>query len=159
MKKNTSKTDYPLLLRLLLVVVVFAIVITPIVLSARATRRFNHFKAEYLETMTTARQNKRVFVTTDGETYKLPVEKASALYALLLDCGMGKEQKEIPEGEPIRLDFGGSASMDFWEVEIPEESRERDYGVFVRYQEKDGYFYQYDTDRLGFETVVQYLQP
>ena len=153
MKSKAPKRDKHLFLAIALVVIVAAIAVFPFVVSMRAVRRFQEFKDAYKDSMLYGRNHNSIEAEYEGERYAMPADDASGIFSVILTCGMGKEQKVTPEGDSAAIYFGDGAKIEFWEVPIPEKSRENDFGTFVRY-EKGDFVYQYDTDKLEISRVL-----
>ena len=151
------KKDYILALALVIVVAVFFVAVFPFLFSLRASHRFSGFKEEFTEAVNYARKLRCAEVTENGETAAVTANEVSRLYSMILGAGMGKEQKEAPETEPLLLDLGNGVRMEFRETKILEEARLRDDGVFICLQKEDGYRYQYDTDKFTIHSVQKHI--
>ena len=158
-RKKQSKKDFGLLIAILVVVVLLGLASIPIISSNVMSAKYKTFRKYYTESMNTSRQSGEMTVTKGTEEISCSVDSASEIYGLLFDAGMGKKQKQIPEGDGIKITFADGTSILFLETDIPEKSALRDKGLFVRYEGLDGYVYQYDTDRLTMDSIMLKIKP
>ena len=157
-KKRKTRRDLMLIGAIVLAVGVLAAAMLPFINGMIMTRNFQEFKDRYGESMLIARSINRAELVKDGELRTVTADAASQVYNLILTAGMGKVQKQVPEGEPAELRFKNGAVIKFWESEIPEKSARTDVGLFIRYEEPDGYIYMYDTDKLTMKSINNILK-
>ena len=158
-RKKRSKKDFGLLIAILVVVVLLGLASIPIISSNVMSAKYKTFQKYYTESMYASRKSGKVTVTQGSKEISCSVDSASEIYGLLFDEGMGKKQKQIPDGEGIKITFADGTSILFLETDIPEKSALRDKGLFVRYEGPDGYVYQYDTDRLTMDSIMLQIKP
>ena len=158
-RTKRSKKDFGLLIAILVVVVLLGLASIPIISSNVMSAKYKTFWKYYTESMYSSRKSGKMTVTKGTEEISCSVDSASEIYGLLFDIGMGKKQKQIPDGDGIRITFADGTSILFLETDIPEKSALRDKGLFIRYEGQDGYVYQYDTDRLTMDSIMLKIKP
>jgi len=157
-RKRKTRRDFALFGSIVLAAGVLAFALYPIITGGVTTRNYQVFVDNYTSSMGSARTANSAVVQLNGEQYRVTADAAGKVYNLLLIGGMGKPQKQAPEGEPAALLFPDGSSIEFWEVQIPEKVAKNETGLFVRYTKEDGYLYQYDTDKLTLGSVVEILK-
>ena len=155
MKKPKTRKDFGILIAILIVVVAFAIAVTPFVISLVNTGNYKKYVERFTDGINSSHPAGTVIVTKDGETIIAPISSASRIYSFILSAGMGKVQKKIPEGPAVVITFKDGSSVEFREAVITEKSAQSDKGLFIRFTDPEGKVYQYDTDKLKFESVLQ----
>ena len=156
-KKPRTRKDYLLLVIILIAILVFAIAVSPIVFSLKASGHYRQFTDAYTDAMNASHARDRISITTDGESFQVPISAASEIYNKILYAGMGKEQKKQPGEAAVIIEFLDGSRIEFQESAIPESSAIRDTGLFIRFIGSDGFIYQYDTDKLTLEHVLKEL--
>ncbi len=86
---------------------------------------------------------------TDGDhRYTLTGQDAYLPFNVLVNSGMGRIERELPqEGDAVLLDYGKGVTLRLWDVPITGSVRER--GVFVHFQNVRGSTYSYTTDKCN----------
>ena len=137
-------------------VLVAAACIGLLVLAARYQLRYRRFVNEFAAAVQ-ASNKFSLHLTWQGEELPVTRDQASRLCRLITSAGAGKVQRNVPEGDGCRVDFGDGSSLTLWAVDIPEETAANPTGTFIRYVGADGAVYQYDTDQLQFHEAAEIL--
>ena len=156
-KDNTNK-DLLLKVLIAIVVIVFAVAVIYGAYGLHITRQYQLFVEDYTTSLNHARRNGGLTVHRGGETWRLDNDTGSRIYTDVLDADSWKPQKKEPNEDMIELIFPDGAEMKVCEVEIMEEARIRDQGIFIYYMNKDGKVYMYDTDRIDVESFMGYFR-
>lgn len=151
--ERKSKRDHGLLIAVAIVVAVAIVASVPIVISMANSGKYKEFVSRYTDAINSSHTETTVRVTIDGEDIDAPLSNASRVYSIVLAAGMGKAQKNIPEGNPVIISFKDGSQIELREAQITEKSALRENGLFVRFTGTDGYVYQYDTDKLSMDSV------
>jgi len=129
----------------------------PVISSGIMSGKYKEFVSRYTDSMSFSRKTGSITaVVPEGELI-IDADNAGQIYNLLVNTGMGKPQGQIPLETPVELRFGDGAVIQFWDSVITEKTAQRDIGLFVRYQGEDGYEYQYDTDALTLDSILNKL--
>ncbi len=87
---------------------------------------------------------------TDGDAqYTLTGQDAYLPFNVLVNSGMGRIEKDLPQGDALLLDYGKGVTLRLWDVPITGSVRER--GVFVHFQNVRGCTYSYTTDKFNLD--------
>lgn len=127
-----------------------------LVFAAHYQLRYRRFVNEFAASVQ-ASNKLTLHLTWQGAEVPTTHDRASRLCRLITAAGAGKVQRNAPNGDGCRLDFGDGASLTLWAVDIPEETAAKPTGTFIRYVGADGAVYQYDTDRLQFHEAAVIL--
>ena len=148
-EKKGSKKDALIWGAALLAFIFLMVNIIPIVQSTFIVRRWHKFVEDFTDSVNHAHKNGGITVVHGDEEYHLERSNASDIYMFLVDTGMGKLQKKDPEGADMYiLKFPDGSEMKCCEVEIMEETRVNDQGVYISFTNTEGEVYRYDTDLL-----------
>lgn len=142
------------------IAIAFLVVMSiPLVKSVKMAHDYKTFVKEYTDTLNYARRHGGGKVEFGGKTHTLSNDKASRMYTYILDAGMGKPIKEVPDADVYTIRFPDGASLRLWETEITEKSRIKDEGVAISFTNKEGKVYQYDTDMIDNDSFLRTLAP
>lgn len=154
---KTPRWDGKLVASIAICVAVAVAVLTPVAQMLYYEKQFRGFIAELSESTVYAYRQNTLQVTRDGVTEIGEGEWGYTLFGCISRAGVGKPRKELPEEEPIELNYGNGATLQLWEVPIPERGARNPKGVLVHYVGVDGVAYTYDSDKLQFYEVVNSL--
>lgn len=156
-KKRKTKRDILLAALIVIVAAVFIFCLLPIINGGILIRGYQEFKDRYNDSMLYMRSHSGAVVSDGAEEYMITPDSCSRIYNLILTIGMGKPQKEAPAGSPLIINFQDGSRICIWQCEITDKARVSDTGIFIRYEDTDGYVYQYDTDLLQLESITNAL--
>ena len=156
--KSAQKKDSRMRIVIVVVVVFMVVMSIPLVKSVTMAHDYRNFVDTYSKALNYARKNSGVKVEVNGETYTLSSDKASRMFTYIVDAGMGKPIKEMPEGDTYTLKFPDGCSMKVSETVITEKSRLKDEGIAISFTNKEGKIYQYDTDRIDNDGFLKTLR-
>ena len=153
-----KKKDMLLGVWIAVVVILFLIVGIPAVKGLREVHKYKNFVNDYTESLNHARRNGGVTVeTVEEDCWTMTESQGSRLYTMIMDAGMGKPQKDDPEGVFYYLTFPNGSELRLCEVEIMEKARKRDTGIFISFENTDNIIYRYDTDNIDVDDVLALL--
>ncbi len=156
-RKRKQKHDMMMYVTLFVVMALLIFVLSEVIRSNIIANRFQNFKLELkYDTMYSLGQ-KQVKATVGDETFDANGSEIYEIYVVITTAGMGKIQREIPEGEKLSIDYGNGSRIDIYKAEIKEEEKSRDYGTFIRYENQDGSVFMYDTDDADFGMIKSKL--
>ena len=155
--KDNKNKDLLLKVLIAIVAVVFAIAILYGAYGIHITRQYQIFEQDYTTSLNHARRNGGLTVHRDGDSWRLSNETGSQIYTQIIDAGPGKPQKSEPKEDMIHLSFPDGSEMKLCRVEIMEEARLQDQGIFISFKNKAGKVYMYDTDRIDVDLFMRWF--
>ena len=159
-KDKRTLRDYLLPATIIAAALFLLSVLIPLTKGIIMRSRFNTFKERLAYTIELSLDNpaKPGALLTEGETsVRIEPYRVNTFYFRIVDADLGKEQKTAPPAEPVTLAFANGAVLEIRETAIPEKGRRNEEGVYIRYRERTGYEYAYDTDLLQMRFVRAYL--
>ncbi len=152
-RKLKQKHDLMMYITLFVVAALLIFVLSEIIRSNIIANRFQNFKLELKYDTMYALGKEQVKATVGDDTFDANAGEIYEIYVVITTAGMGKLQKELPEGEKLSIDYGNGSRIDIYKAEIKEEEKSRDYGIFIRYENQDGTVFMYDTDDADFGMI------
>lgn len=160
-KGRKTKRDVLLAVSVIAFIVILCVTTLPLAQMIKMGHDYRKYVDAFTDSLTDARKKGGLTATWGPQgdfMWRLTNDQGSHLYTVLLDAGMGKPQKEMPDREDsLFLTFPDGAVMSLWRTEITERSRERDIGLFVRFTSNDGRVWMYDTDRIDPDKLFESL--
>lgn len=134
----------------------FLVLLVPLIGTLSFMNSYHEFIQDVSESARYGREHGTTTITLDGEPQKVSFDGVSEVIGNLTDAGMGRPTKAQADGG-ILIGFGDGTSLSLSRISIDTTSRLSDTGVLVRYTRADGSVYAYDSDRLGYEALCDYL--
>lgn len=148
----------PLWLGLLACLLIIAVVIGLIAWAYWYQMRFRAFVRDLSDSTVYAYEHDCLRAEVDGQSVQVSAEYAYAIYADISTAGPGRIDTAPDEAPAAVLDYGDGSRMEVWSVKLVNSSTDLEYGLFVRYTDREGGTYAYDTDQLPLEAVMRYLR-
>ena len=122
---------------------------------------FKNFKSDLQSEMAHVKKGLGVEISLDDHTLPYNEQDWNKFSFIVRSLKVGKKQKNFPgdtSGEVLKFVFNDGTSIEFCATEIPEEVRQRDDGICVRYIDTSGKVLIFDTDQYGFEKIHYWFQ-
>lgn len=114
--------------------------------------RYSNFINKLTESIAYVNNNDSLKVYTDDKILKLSEDNFRGFNTYFTMSGSGKENKKIPEGDPIIFDYGDGSLLKLWDVPADKYSKRN--GVFVQYTDIGGKIYSFTSYKITYETIV-----
>ena len=155
---NGQKTDIALWTSLAIAAALLLSVIIPVIVGARAQNLYHTVMREMSQSVFYSRNHASAWVYVGEEREFQRADVTSGLLAMIADAGAGKPQKELPDAEDVRVEFGDGATLQIWYAKVkgnyggqPED------GLFLSYVNPEGKRWSYTTHYLDAKTLIPYM--
>ena len=115
-------------------------------------RRFMKFVSNLSNSTTYAYENESLTAGIDGRQYRVSADNMYGIYSYITFNRTGRESSEIPEGEPVVLEYGDGSVLMLWDQ--PEEKTAGGHCLFLHYTDVDGKVYSYISYKTTLDTIV-----
>ena len=153
-----QKMDIALWTSLAIAAALLLSVIIPVVVGARAQNLYHTVMREMSQSVFYSRNHASAWIYVGEERQFQRADVTSGLLAMIADAGAGKPQKELPDTESVRIEFGDGASLQIWYAKVkgnyggqPED------GLFLSYVNPEGERWSYTTHYLDAKTLIPYM--
>lgn len=152
-KKDTKKEkDTRFWLMVAMLVAVVAVAAASVVWFLGYHGRFTRFVGQLSGSTTYACKNDCLIAEVNGKKYRVSEENMYGLYAYLSLSKSGRESRRVPEGEPVKLDYGNGVTLKLWDMPMGEGDNRQN--LFVQYTDIRGDVYSYISYKTTLDTVV-----
>lgn len=132
----------------------FAVVVISVVWTMGYHSRFTKFVSGLSDSTTYAYNNDSLTAEIDGKRFKVSEENMYGIFGYLSLNKSGRESSKVPEGEPVKLDYGNGTVLELWDMPVGK----RNHYLFIQYTYLNGETYSYINYKTTLETVmVRYL--
>ena len=156
--KERKGRDLPLWVGLAVSVALLLSVIIPVIIGARAQNLYHTVMREMSQSVFYSRNHASAWIYVGEERQFQRADVTSGLLVMIADAGAGKPQKELPDTESVRIEFGDGASLQIWYAKVkgnyggqPED------GLFLSYVNPEGERWSYTTHYLDAKTLIPYM--
>ena len=146
-----GRRDWPLGASVAVAVAIMALLIAGISIAVRLGYRHSNYIQDLSSSFAHGERHDSLRIDAGEGRQPLADSRATRLFTVISDAGMGKPSDAFPEDQGIELEFGDGCMLGIWPVTL-EGGQD---GVLLRYTCADGEVFAYDTDRLTIEDVRQ----
>lgn len=151
-RDNKAKKDTKFTMIITIIIVIALIIIASFAWSFGFRYRFSHFLEKFAECNSYSEKEDSLTVELDGKIYKVTDDNRQGIFNYIVLNNSGKESKKLPEEEPLVLDYGNGAVIKLWKV--PPDKYTNSSGLFINYEDTDGYSYSYINYKMTLETII-----
>ena len=145
-----EKTDWRLGLAVGAAVLLILLISIPLVFSSRLFYRHHSF----VQDLSSALVHSRTLTAVSGEdSWDVPSGRASSLFAVLVDAGVGRPEKQAPAGEELSLTFDGGACLSLRPLESADKP-----GIWISFTRPGGSAFSYSTEKLQYDRLFDMLR-
>ena len=151
-RDNKAKKDTKFTMIITVIIVIALVIIASFAWSFGYRYRFSHFLEKFAECNSYSEKEDSLTVEMDGKNYKVTDDNRKGIFNYIVLNNSGKESKKLPEEEPVVLDYGNGAIIKLWKV--PPDKYTNSSGLFLHYEDTDGYSYSYINYKMTLETII-----
>ena len=151
-RDNKAKKDTKFTMIITIIIVIALIIIASFAWSFGFRYRFSHFLEKFAECNSYSEKEDSLTVEMDGKIYKITDDNRQGIFNYIVLNNSGKESKKLPEDKPLVLDYGNGAVIKLWKV--PPDKYSNSSGLFIHYEDMDGYTYSYINYKMTLETII-----
>ncbi len=151
-KNKIEKKDTRFILIIIIIMTISLIVVSLFAWSFGFRYRFSHFLQKLSECTSYAKEEDSLIVEIDGKLFRITDDNMQGIFNYITLNSYGKESKDLPEGNPIVLDYGNGAIIKLWSV--PADKYTNSSGLFVQYEDADENSYSYINYKMTLDTIV-----
>ena len=119
-----------------------------IIFGFRYRANFREFLGDLSDSTQYAMENKRLYLTVEGDTFLVLPKDYKKFYNTVAIAGSGRPASAPNREADIKLDYGDGSTLELWEAKVKNARNNRGIGMVVRYTDPEGATATYDTDRL-----------
>lgn len=151
-KNKIRKKDTKFTLIVIFIIMIALIIIGSFAWSFGFRYRYSHFLSKFSECTSYASKEESLIAEMDGKLLRVTNDNMQGIFNYITINGYGKENKELPEEEPIVLDYGNGAVIKLWS--IPPDKYSQSSGLFIQYEDTYGDSYSYINYKMTLETII-----
>lgn len=151
-KDRKGNRDVSLVAIIMAILVIAVVVLVAVTWCMGYRRRFNVFVGNLSNSTTYAYEHESLTARIDGRLYKISEENMYGIFAYIALNKSGRESREIPEGEPVALEYGDGSVLRLWDR--PFDKRATGHTLFLQYTDTDGKVYSYISYKMTLDTIV-----
>lgn len=151
-KDKKTKKDTKFISFITIIIMTVLIIIASFAWSFGFRYRFSHFLDKFAECNSYSEKEDSLTVEMNGKIYKITDDNRQGIFNYIVLNNSGKESKELPDEEPVVLDYGNGAVIKLWKV--PPDKYTNGSGLFIHYEDTNGDSYSYVNYKMTLETIV-----
>ena len=151
-KDKRTKKDTKFVTFITIIIVLALVIIASLSWAVGFRYRFSHFLEKFAECNSYSEKEDSLTVEMDGKIYKITDDNRQGIFNYIVLNNSGQESKKLPKEDPLVLDYGNGAVIKLWKV--PPDKYTNSSGLFIQYEDMDGYSYSYINYKMTLETII-----